>query len=84
MNFSAAEYTRQAREAADYIREKLGGRTPEIAITLGSGLGDLADQLVDAINIPDGEIPHFPVSTVAGHQGQIVVGKLGGRQVPLL
>ena len=81
MNFSAAEYTRQAREAADYIREKLGGRTPEIAITLGSGLGDLADQLVDAINIPYGEIPHFPVSTVAGHKGQFVVGKLGGREV---
>lgn len=81
MNFSAAEYTRQAREAADYIKEKLGGRTPEIAITLGSGLGDLADQLVDAINIPYGEIPHFPVSTVAGHKGQFVVGKLGGREV---
>lgn len=81
MNFSAAEYTRQAREAAGYIKEKLGGRTPEIAITLGSGLGDLADQLVDAINIPYGEIPHFPVSTVAGHKGQFVVGKLGGREV---
>lgn len=81
MNFSAAEYTCQAREAADYIKEKLGGRTPEIAITLGSGLGDLADQLVDAINIPYGEIPHFPVSTVAGHKGQFVVGKLGGREV---
>lgn len=81
MNFSAAEYTRQAREAADYIKEKLGGRAPEIAITLGSGLGDLADQLVDAINIPYGEIPHFPVSTVAGHKGQFVVGKLGGREV---
>ena len=81
MNFSAEEYTRQVQEAAAYIKEKLGGRAPEIAITLGSGLGDLADHLVDAVQIPYGEIPHFPVSTVAGHKGQFVVGKLEGREV---
>ena len=81
MNFSAEEYTRQVQEAATYIKEKLGGRAPEIAITLGSGLGDLADHLVDAVQIPYGEIPHFPVSTVAGHKGQFVVGKLEGREV---
>ena len=81
MNFSAEEYTRQVQEAAAYIKEKLGGRAPEIAITLGSGLGDLGDHLVDAVQIPYGEIPHFPVSTVAGHKGQFVVGKLEGREV---
>ena len=81
MNFSAEEYTRQVQEAAAYIKEKLGGRAPEIAITLGSGLGDLADHLVDAVQSPYGEIPHFPVSTVAGHKGQFVVGKLEGREV---
>ena len=81
MNFSAEDYTRQVQEAAAYIKEKLGGRAPEIAITLGSGLGDLADHLVDAVQIPYGEIPHFPVSTVAGHKGQFVVGKLEGREV---
>ena len=81
MNFSAEEYTRQVQEAAAYIKEKLGGRAPEIAITLGSGLGDLAEHLVDAVQIPYGEIPHFPVSTVAGHKGQFVVGKLEGREV---
>ena len=81
MNFSAEEYTRQVQEAAAYIKEKLGGRAPKIAITLGSGLGDLADHLVDAVQIPYGEIPHFPVSTVAGHKGQFVVGKLEGREV---
>lgn len=81
MNFSAEEYTRQVQEAAAYIKEKLGGRAAEIAITLGSGLGDLADHLVDAVQIPYGEIPHFPVSTVAGHKGQFVVGKLEGREV---
>lgn len=81
MNFSAAEYTRQVQEAAAYIKEKLNGRKPEIAITLGSGLGDLAEQLTDAVQIPYGDIPHFPVSTVAGHKGQFVVGKLEGREV---
>ena len=81
MNFSAAEYTRQVQEAAAYIKEKLNGRKPEISITLGSGLGDLAEQLTDAIQIPYGDIPHFPVSTVAGHKGQFVVGKLEGREV---
>lgn len=81
MNFSAAEYTRQVQEAAAYIKEKLSGRKPEIAITLGSGLGDLAEQLTDAVQIPYGDIPHFPVSTVAGHKGQFVVGKLEGREV---
>ena len=81
MNFSAAKYTRQVQEAAAYIKEKLNGRKPEIAIILGSGLGDLAEQLTDAIQIPYGDIPHFPVSTVAGHKGQFVVGKLEGREV---
>ena len=81
MNFSAAEYTRQVQEAAAYIKEKLNGRKPEIAITLGSGLGDLAEQLTDAVQIPYGDIPHFPVSTVVGHKGQFVVGKLEGREV---
>ena len=81
MNFSAEEYTRQVQEAAAYIKEKLDGRAPEIAITLGSGLGDLADHLVDAVQIPYGEIPHLPVSTVAGHKGQFVVGKLEGREI---
>ena len=81
MNFSAAEYTRQVQEAAAYIKEKLNGRKPEIDITLGSGLGDLAEQLTDAVQIPYGDIPHFPVSTVAGHKGQFVVGKLEGREV---
>jgi hypothetical protein len=81
MNFSAAEYTRQVQKAAAYIKEKLNGRKPEIAITLGSGLGDLAEQLTDAVQIPYGDIPHFPISTVAGHKGQFVVGKLEGREV---
>lgn len=60
MNFSAAEYTRQVQEAAAYIKEKLNGRKPEIAITLGSGLGDLAEQLTDADTDSLWGHPHFP------------------------
>ena len=77
---TAAEYTRQVQEAAAYVRSALGGRRPEIAITLGSGLGDLAERLDAPLTIPYKEIPHFPVSTVSGHKGQFVCGKLGGKE----
>ena len=78
---TAAEYTRQVQEAAAYVRSALYGRRPEIAITLGSGLGDLAERLDAPLTIPYKEIPHFPVSTVSGHKGQFVCGKLGGKEV---
>ena len=78
---TAAEYTRQVQEAAAYVRSALGGRRPEIAITLGSGLGDLAERLDAPLTIPYKEIPHFPVSTVSGQKGQFVCGKLGGKEV---
>ena len=78
---TAAEYTRQVQGAAAYVRSALGGRRPEIAITLGSGLGDLAERLDAPLTIPYKEIPHFPVSTVSGHKGQFVCGKLGGKEV---
>lgn len=64
------------------IETELGGKArPEIGLILGSGLGDLADRLADASAIPYGQIPHFPVSTVEGHAGKLVVGKLNGRVV---
>jgi purine-nucleoside phosphorylase len=51
---------------------------PELAITLGSGLGAVADALEDATRIPTREIPHFPTSTVPGHEGALVFGRLAG------
>jgi purine-nucleoside phosphorylase len=51
---------------------------PEIALVLGSGLGVLADH-IDGVTIPYGDIPHFPVSTVQGHDGVLVLGTLFGR-----
>ena len=63
----------------------IGKRTrlkPKIAIILGSGLGGLADALTDAVAIDYDELPHFPATTVAGHRGRLLVGKLDG--VPVL
>ena len=74
------EYSR-AESAAQFIRKKLAARKhlglPRIAIVLGSGLGDFANDLKDSVAIPYSEIPHFPQSTAIGHAGRLVVGKLG-------
>lgn len=72
----------ELRESAAFVEEKLAGRQPGIALVLGSGLGDLAEELEDAVAIGYGEIPHYPVSTVAGHRGRLVAGTLEG--VPVL
>jgi purine-nucleoside phosphorylase len=54
---------------------------PKAALILGTGLGDLADEIVSPLVVPFAEIPHFPVSTVRGHAGQLVVGDLQGTRV---
>ncbi|MED4603453.1 purine-nucleoside phosphorylase [Paenibacillus validus] len=71
------------KEAAAYIREKYPV-TPEVALILGSGLGVLADLVEDAVTIPYEEIPNFPVSTVEGHAGELLLGTIGGRHVLLM
>ncbi len=67
--------------SADYLRSKMGQRKPEIAIILGSGLGALADSIEDPLTIPYYDIPGFPSSTVHGHKGQLVIGRLGNQEV---
>ena len=62
-------------KAASFIKEKFHA-TPEIGLILGSGLGVLADEIENAVKIPYSEIPEFPVSTVEGHAGQLVLGEL--------
>jgi purine-nucleoside phosphorylase len=57
---------------------------PDVAIVLGSGLGDFADGLEDAMTTPYGEIPHWPASAVIGHAGKLVVGTLRGKKVAAL
>ncbi|WCN36856.1 purine-nucleoside phosphorylase [Aneurinibacillus uraniidurans] len=72
---------KQIEASAAFIQEKIGPRKPEVGLILGSGLGVLADEITDAVRIPYGDIPHFPVSTVEGHKGELVVGTLEGRTV---
>ena len=77
----APDVTAMIDEAADAVRARLGGRKPTAAIALGSGLGQFAERLTDAVRIPYGDIPHFPAPTVIGHSGELVAGSLRGRTV---
>ena len=60
------------------------GQTPDVAIVLGSGLGDFTAALGDAAAIEYQEIPNWPVSTVVGHAGRLVVGTMAGKRVAAL
>ena len=65
-------------EAADIVRAKKPGFTPRVAMILGSGLGVLAEQMLDPVSIPYDELPGFPISTVHGHAGELILGTLAG------
>ncbi|RFU67776.1 purine-nucleoside phosphorylase [Peribacillus saganii] len=67
-------------KAAAFIEGKLEAK-PEIGLILGSGLGVLADEIENPIKIAYQDIPEFPVSTVEGHAGQLVLGTLSGKNV---
>ncbi len=68
------------RETAAYIREQVTS-IPDTAIILGTGLGSLANEITDKQEIPYEQIPNFPVSTVEGHSGKLIFGKLGEKKV---
>lgn len=70
----------QATEAADWLRAHRCGDA-DVAVVLGSGLGDFADHLDEAFTIPYGDIPHWPASRVIGHAGKLVGGTVKGRRV---
>ncbi|MFC0214262.1 purine-nucleoside phosphorylase [Paenibacillus chartarius] len=74
-------YLQEIQEAADYLRSRLGGLTPKIGLVLGSGLGDLAEQVENATMVDYHDVPHFPVSTVEGHAGRFAIGMLEGKPV---
>ena len=67
-------------QTADYIRSKVSD-LPKTAIILGTGLGALVDHIEDKQYIPYAEIPNFPVSTVEGHSGNLIFGRLGNKRV---
>jgi purine-nucleoside phosphorylase len=76
-------YYDQVQQAADVITRRIAA-APAIAIVLGSGLGDFVNTLTNAVSVPYGELPHWPVSKVIGHEGRLVVGALRGRIVAAL
>ena len=83
LNELVAQVQREAKlpsfsDSTTAIRATIGGRAPKIGLILGSGLGAYADTLEDAASIEYSGIPHFPVSTVQSHAGQLVCGKLKG------
>src|SRR4051794_7734160 len=79
-----ARYFERVEEAAADVRKRAGGAAPGVAIVLGSGLGDFAGRLKDAVSIPYTDLPHWPASRVIGHEGRLVVGTLAGRRVAAL
>lgn len=70
-------------ESVDYIKSKIT-RNPKIAVILGSGLGDLVNEVKDLEDIPYEDISNFPVSTVKGHEGKLVFGKINNIEVLLM
>lgn len=68
------------QETASYLKSKMTTQ-PETAIILGTGLGSLALEITDKYEIPYQEIPNFPLSTVEGHSGKLIFGKLGNKDI---
>jgi len=91
MRYGVRPFVKEGRLTKSRIREEIAeavsfirGRTshrPTIGIILGSGLGPLADEVIEADIIPYSEIPHFLQTTVEGHRGELVMGRLGDKEV---
>lgn len=80
MTFDAVSDAQATRDAVAAVRAHTD-LIPDIALVLGSGLGALADDVEEAVVISTSEVPHYPASTVVGHAGRLVLGRLGGRPV---
>ena len=74
---------KEIESARDAILARISIK-PEFGLILGSGLGGLAEEVEDAVSIPTREIPFWPISTVLGHKGQLVIGTLQGKNVIVL
>jgi purine-nucleoside phosphorylase len=79
---SAAAYFDRVQQTAEWLRGNAG--TPDLAIVLGSGLGDFTTTLQNAATFPYSEIPNWPPSSVVGHAGRLVIGDLRGKRVAAL
>lgn len=77
---SVTEFRENRDEALSYLEEQTQHR-PEHLIILGTGLGNIADEIDVEAAIPYADIPHFPVSTVESHEGQLLFGSLSGKKI---
>ena len=79
-------YLQKVDEAVASLQSRLPGSAapPDVAVVLGSGLGDFANRLADATTIAYGDLPHWPASNVIGHEGKLVIGGLAGKRVAAL
>lgn len=78
-----ADYFDKVTQTAEWLADKAGG-APDVAVVLGSGLGDFAETIREPQILPYADIPHWPASAVVGHAGRLVVGALAGRRVAAL
>ncbi len=76
-----SELMEQLNETVDYIRKRKADFDAKVGIVLGSGLGNLTEDIVVEFSIPYADIPHFPVSTVKGHSGKLLFGNIVGKKV---
>jgi purine-nucleoside phosphorylase len=77
------DYYEQVSEAAAFVRAGVPA-VPDVAVVLGSGLGDFAGSLAESVTLPYSSIPHWPASGVVGHAGKLVAGRVGGKAVVAL
>ncbi len=77
------DYKVRIKEASDFIKSKTGC-IPEYALVLGSGLGELANEVEGKVVLPYKDIPNFVISTAPSHAGNLVIGKLSGKNVAVM
>ena len=75
------EREEKIRHAARYVKSCIGNEKPVVGIVLGSGLGNLAEEIQNPIVIPYRDVPEFPMSTAVGHKGNFIYGDLSGKKV---
>lgn len=80
---SVQEYKNKVDEAVDFLQGKIKQK-PSVVIILGTGLGDLIESIEVDVRLPYEQVPHFPRSTVPGHHGNLIFGKLSGKDVAVL
>lgn len=81
MNYDTVEQFRKKRDEALTVIQERTDLRPNYMLILGTGLGQLADEMDISVTIPYDEIPHFPTSTVESHAGKLLFGTLGGKEI---